>query len=138
MEYTRFGEEMRVLRTRRHQSQKDMAEVLGVTKSFLSSVETGRRSIPKGWIYKNAVFDMDATAVLHYLRFRPVSTQSFFFNSYFLPQYGQFLRCTASKLPPHPSHLTRRNVKAGLYSAATSFSTQNRNCSSFSLTHLPA
>jgi len=48
--YTRFGEEMRVLRTRRHQSQKDMAEVLGVTKSFLSSVETGRRSIPKGWI----------------------------------------------------------------------------------------
>lgn len=41
---------MRVLRTRRHQSQKDMAEVLGVTKSFLSSVETGRRSIPKGWI----------------------------------------------------------------------------------------
>ncbi|MBR0418226.1 MAG: helix-turn-helix domain-containing protein [Erysipelotrichaceae bacterium] len=50
MEYTRFGEEMRVLRTRRHQSQKDMAEVLGVTKSFLSSVETGRRSIPKGWI----------------------------------------------------------------------------------------
>ena len=27
-----------------------MAEVLGVTKSFLSSVETGRRSIPKGWI----------------------------------------------------------------------------------------
>ena len=50
MGYTRFGEEMRVLRTRRHQSQKDMAEVLGVTKSFLSSVETGRRSIPKGWI----------------------------------------------------------------------------------------
>ena len=36
---------MRVLRTRRHQSQKDMAEVPGVTKSFLSFVETGRRSI---------------------------------------------------------------------------------------------
>ena len=50
MEYTRFGEEMRVLRTRRHQTQQDMADVLGVTKSFLSSVETGRRSIPKGWI----------------------------------------------------------------------------------------
>ena len=50
VEYTRFGEEMRVLRTRRHQTQQDMADVLGVTKSFLSSVETGRRSIPKGWI----------------------------------------------------------------------------------------
>ena len=41
---------MRLLRTRRHQTQQDMADVLGVTKSFLSSVETGRRSIPKGWI----------------------------------------------------------------------------------------
>ena len=50
MEYTKFGEEMRVLRTRRNQTQKDMADVLGVTKSFLSSVESGRRSIPKGWI----------------------------------------------------------------------------------------
>lgn len=34
VEYTRFGEEMRVLRTRRHQTQQDMAEVLGVTKSI--------------------------------------------------------------------------------------------------------
>ena len=50
MQYTRFGEEMRVLRTRRHQTQQDMAEVLGVTKSFLTSVESGRRSIPKDWI----------------------------------------------------------------------------------------
>lgn len=50
MEYTKFGEEMRVLRARRHQTMKEMADVLGVTKSFLSSVETGRRSVPKGWI----------------------------------------------------------------------------------------
>ena len=50
VEYTRFGEEMRVLRTRRHQTQQDMADVLGVTKSFLSSVESGKRSIPKDWI----------------------------------------------------------------------------------------
>ena len=50
MEYTRFGEEMRVLRTRRHQSQKEMAEALGVTKNFLSMVEKGKKPIPEKWI----------------------------------------------------------------------------------------
>ncbi len=50
MEYTKFGEELRVLRTRRHQSAKQMAEILGVTKSFLSAVETGRKRIPDKWI----------------------------------------------------------------------------------------
>ncbi len=49
-EYTRFGEELRILRTRRHQTQKDMADVLGVTKSFLSAVETGKNAIPGSWI----------------------------------------------------------------------------------------
>ena len=50
MEYTKFGEEMRILRTRRHQTQKEMADVLGVTKSFLSAVETGKNAIPGKWI----------------------------------------------------------------------------------------
>ncbi len=50
VEYTKFGEELRVLRTRRHQSMKQMADVLGVTKSFLSAVETGRKRIPEKWI----------------------------------------------------------------------------------------
>ena len=79
MEYTRFGEEMRVLRTRRHQTQKDMAEVLGVTKSFLSSVESGRRSIPKDWIdiicehyhlkpYPRQVLEDAAKASRNYIR----------------------------------------------------------------------
>lgn len=39
MEYTRFWEELRELRTRRHQNQQEMADILGVTKSFLSMVE---------------------------------------------------------------------------------------------------
>lgn len=39
MDYTRFGEELRVLRTRRHQNQQEMADILGVTKNFLSMVE---------------------------------------------------------------------------------------------------
>ncbi len=49
-DYTRFGEELRVLRTRRHQNQQDMADVLGVTKNFLSMVEKGRKPIPGDWI----------------------------------------------------------------------------------------
>ena len=49
-DYTRFGEELRVLRTRRHQSQQEMADVLGVTKVFLSKVESGKKAIPGDWI----------------------------------------------------------------------------------------
>ena len=49
-DYTRFGEELRVLRTRRHQNQQDMADVLGVTKNFLSMVEKGKKAIPEKWI----------------------------------------------------------------------------------------
>ena len=41
-DYTRFGEELRVLRTRRHQNQKEMADVLGVTENFPSMVEKGK------------------------------------------------------------------------------------------------
>ena len=49
-EYTKFGEELRVLRTRRHQSIQDMADVLGVSKGFLSRVESGKKAIPGEWI----------------------------------------------------------------------------------------
>ena len=49
-DYTRFGEELRVLRTRRHQNQQEMADVLGVTKNFLSMVEKGKKPIPENWI----------------------------------------------------------------------------------------
>lgn len=48
--YTKFGEELRVLRTRRHQNQQEMADVLGVTKGFLSKVESGKKAIPGDWI----------------------------------------------------------------------------------------
>ena len=49
-EYTKFGEELKVLRTRRHQNQQEMADVLGVTKGFLSKVESGKKAIPGEWI----------------------------------------------------------------------------------------
>ena len=49
-DYTRFGEELRVLRTRRHQNQKEMADVLDATMNFLSMVEKGKKTIPERWI----------------------------------------------------------------------------------------
>ena len=49
-DYTRFGEELRVLRTRRHQNQQEMADVLRVTKNFLSMVEKGKKAIPEKWV----------------------------------------------------------------------------------------
>lgn len=49
-EYTKFGEELRVLRTRRHQNIQEMADVLGVSKGFLSRVESGKKAIPGDWI----------------------------------------------------------------------------------------
>ncbi len=50
MKYTKFGEETRVLRTRRHQTMQDMADIPGVTKPFLSAVEAGKKRIPEKWI----------------------------------------------------------------------------------------
>lgn len=50
MEYTKFGEEIRVLRARRHQTMKDMADVLGVTKRCLSGVVKGKRAVPGKWL----------------------------------------------------------------------------------------
>ena len=47
-EYTKFGEELRVLRTRRHQNIQEMADVLGVSKGFLSmkvQIQLGIRPI---------------------------------------------------------------------------------------------
>lgn len=49
-DYTKFGEELRVLRTRRHQNQQEMADVLGVSENFLSMVEKGKKPIPEKWI----------------------------------------------------------------------------------------
>ena len=49
-EYTKFGKELRVIRTRKHQTQQEMADVLGVTKNFLSMVEEGRKPISEKWI----------------------------------------------------------------------------------------
>jgi len=47
---TGLGKLLRKLRIDRGEVLKDMADKLGVTPSYLSAVETGKRNVPKEWI----------------------------------------------------------------------------------------
>jgi len=49
---TEFGQFLRKLRIDCDELLKDMAGVLGVTSSYLSAVETGKRNIPENWVEK--------------------------------------------------------------------------------------
>jgi len=49
---TEFGKTLRKLRIDNGEVLKNMAEKLGCTASYLSAVETGKRSIPNDWIEK--------------------------------------------------------------------------------------
>lgn len=46
---TEFGKFLRILRVSRDESAKQMAEKLGVSASYLSAVELGKRDIPNSW-----------------------------------------------------------------------------------------
>ncbi len=49
---TNFGKLCRKLRIDNNQVLYDMASVLGVAPSFLSSVENGKKNVPEGWCKK--------------------------------------------------------------------------------------
>lgn len=51
---TAFGKELRKIRIDSNEVLKDMAQKLGVSSSFLSSVEVGRKNVPNGWCEKIA------------------------------------------------------------------------------------
>lgn len=46
---TDFGKCLRKIRIENNEILKDMASFLGVTPSYLSAVENGKRNIPSGW-----------------------------------------------------------------------------------------
>lgn len=46
---TEFGKMLRKIRIDRNQLLRDMSSVLGVTASYLSAVEHGKREIPSSW-----------------------------------------------------------------------------------------
>lgn len=47
---TTFGKKIRILRIQENETLYDMARKLGVTSSYLSAIEHGKRSIPPQWI----------------------------------------------------------------------------------------
>ncbi len=47
---TEFGKALRTLRIEHDEILKDMADRLGVTASFLSAVEIGKKNVPASWI----------------------------------------------------------------------------------------
>ena len=49
---TEFGKYLRALRAKRDEKQEDTANILGCTKSYLSTVELGKQPIPSGWVEK--------------------------------------------------------------------------------------
>jgi len=53
---TPFGKALRKLRIDRGMLLKDMADGIGVTSSFLSGMETGRKAIPEGTVEKIATW----------------------------------------------------------------------------------
>jgi len=48
---TPFGRFLRKLRIDQGELLKDMAEKIGVTPSYLSAVEMGKKAVPDTWIY---------------------------------------------------------------------------------------
>ena len=57
MKFTEFGEYFKILRIKHKEVLKDASTFLGVSCSFISAVECGKKSIPEDWFDK---------LVLHY------------------------------------------------------------------------
>jgi len=49
---TEFGKVLRKIRIDRDEILKDMASKLNVTAAYLSSVENGKREIPREWVFE--------------------------------------------------------------------------------------
>lgn len=47
--FTPFGKKLREIRMEHNEILKDMADRLGVSSSFLSAVEVGKKNVPEGW-----------------------------------------------------------------------------------------
>ena len=49
MKYTSFGELFRIYRIKNGETLNDASKLLGVTNSFVSAVELGKKKVPKKW-----------------------------------------------------------------------------------------
>lgn len=59
---TELGKELRKMRIDRGEVLKNMADKLGMTSSYLSAIECGKRNIPNGFITKIAdIYNLNLT-----------------------------------------------------------------------------
>lgn len=49
---TKIGQTLKIIRIKHSEVMFDMAKKLGVTSSYLSAVETGKRAFPEHWLEK--------------------------------------------------------------------------------------
>lgn len=50
MNYTKYGEFIRIQRVKHHEVMGDTAKLFGVKIPFVSAVETGKKNVPENWI----------------------------------------------------------------------------------------
>ena len=50
MKYTKFGELFRIYRIKKGETLHDASVLLGVTNSFVSAVELGKKKVPESWL----------------------------------------------------------------------------------------
>lgn len=56
---TTLGKELRILRIKRNELLKDMADRLGIAATYLSAIENGKRQPSKDFVYKlSKVYDL--------------------------------------------------------------------------------
>ncbi len=61
---TEFGKELRKIRIENDEILKDMSDKLGVTVSYLSAVENGKRDIPDNWLEGiTMLYDLSSSAL---------------------------------------------------------------------------
>jgi len=57
---SKFGEFIRIIRKKENDSLRDMAKKMGVSATFLSAMEVGRKNIPLSYVDKiTALYELD-------------------------------------------------------------------------------
>lgn len=78
MKLTHFGKEVRKLRIDRNLILKDMADALGMSAAFLSAIETGKKSVPAGFVPRlAAAYGLSNDVVQHLNRAADLTKSTF-------------------------------------------------------------
>lgn len=99
--YTSFGKFLKKLRIDHNELQKDMAEKIGITGSYLSLIELGKRNIPKDAVSKiikhynltdNQKLELKKLYLLHNLSKRELKILQAVVNVLYLEDNSDYIR----------------------------------------------